>query len=73
MSKYFESDTNITFSAVLSFVDDPGPQMQQLEEKDARIIIGSFQEDAARAVFCEVRSFTDPCIYLHGFNKPSTK
>lgn len=54
MSKYFESDTNITFSAVLSFVDDPGPQIQQLEEKDARIIIGSFQEDAARAVFCEV-------------------
>eukprot|EP00057_Strongylocentrotus_purpuratus_P002782 XP_003725244.1 PREDICTED: gamma-aminobutyric acid type B receptor subunit 1 [Strongylocentrotus purpuratus] len=53
MSKYFESDTNITFSAVLSFVDDPGPQIQQLEEKDARIIIGSFQEDAARAVFCE--------------------
>ncbi|XP_072171308.1 gamma-aminobutyric acid type B receptor subunit 2-like [Diadema setosum] len=53
MSKYFETDTNITLSPVLHFVENPGPQMQKLQDADARIIIGNFQENAARAVFCE--------------------
>ena len=57
MNKDFEK-AGITVTATLTFRDqgdDLEAQMDLLKESDARIIIGSFTEDTARAVFCQVR------------------
>ncbi|XP_022086469.1 gamma-aminobutyric acid type B receptor subunit 2-like isoform X2 [Acanthaster planci] len=53
LTRYLQSSSNITISASLNTEDDLAAKMQQLQEQDARIIIGSFQERTARAVFCE--------------------
>ncbi|XP_038054948.1 gamma-aminobutyric acid type B receptor subunit 2-like [Patiria miniata] len=53
LTRYLQSSTNITISTSLNTEDDLAAKMQQLQELDARIIIGSFQERTARAVFCE--------------------
>lgn len=40
--------------AAQSFADDITYQLQQLKEKDVRIILGNFNETWARRIFCEV-------------------
>ncbi|XP_066286143.1 gamma-aminobutyric acid type B receptor subunit 2-like [Branchiostoma lanceolatum] len=46
-------DANVTLISTGSFSDDPSEQMNNLKERDARIIIGSFEEAMARTVFCK--------------------
>ncbi|XP_078603230.1 gamma-aminobutyric acid type B receptor subunit 2-like [Branchiostoma floridae x Branchiostoma japonicum] len=46
-------DANISLISTESFSDDPSEQMNNLRERDARIIIGSFEEGMARTVFCK--------------------
>ncbi|KAJ8027922.1 Gamma-aminobutyric acid type B receptor subunit 2 [Holothuria leucospilota] len=53
LDEYFRTYTNISLVLTKDFVDDPTEQIDILKGKDVRIIIGSFQEKAARRVFCE--------------------
>ncbi|RUS81651.1 hypothetical protein EGW08_010568 [Elysia chlorotica] len=42
----------INVSVVQSFSDDPTPAVAKLKEHDIRIIVGNFDQDMARRVFC---------------------
>ncbi|XP_070537750.1 gamma-aminobutyric acid type B receptor subunit 2-like [Ptychodera flava] len=47
------SADNITMISFAAFDNDPQHQIQQLKEKDARIILGLFWSPPARVIFCE--------------------
>ncbi|XP_071847292.1 gamma-aminobutyric acid type B receptor subunit 1-like [Apostichopus japonicus] len=53
LDEYFRMYTNLSLVLTKNFVEDPYEQIQELKDKDVRIIIGSFQETTARRVFCE--------------------
>ncbi|KAL9965837.1 hypothetical protein ACROYT_G029691 [Oculina patagonica] len=44
---------NIQILTAETFADDPTVQVKSLKEKEARIIIGNFDERSARKVFCQ--------------------
>ncbi|XP_033632295.1 gamma-aminobutyric acid type B receptor subunit 2-like [Asterias rubens] len=52
-TRYLQSYSNITILTSLNIEDDLPSKMQQLQDLDARVIIGNFQESTARAVFCQ--------------------